>query len=73
MGKHFLHNKSTGKFLSLKGEYLQSKYSNLARNQIRQDFMSVLVTCKSDEDRIKTEGVNIETSLATKFSSLKGK
>ena len=28
-------------------------------------FMPVLVTCKFDEDRIKTEGVNVETSVSS--------
>ena len=41
--------------------------------ELVQDFMPVLGTCKFDEDRIKTEGVSVETSFYTKFLSLKGK
>ena len=33
--------------------------------------MPVLVTCKFYEDRIKTEGVSLETSFSAKFLSLK--
>ena len=35
--------------------------------RIRERFYACLVTCKFDEDRIKTEGVSVETS----FSPLK--
>ena len=41
--------------------------------ELVQDFMSVLLTCKSDEVAIKTEGVRVETLFPTKFSLLKGK
>ena len=36
-----------------------------------RDFMPVLVTCKFDKDRIKTEDISVETSVFAKFSSLK--
>ena len=35
--------------------------------------MPVLVMYKFDEDRIKTEGVSVETSFSANVSSLKGK
>ena len=48
-------------------------WSDLAKFELLREFMPVLVTCKFDEDRIKTEGVRVETSFSTKFSSFKGK
>ena len=35
--------------------------------------MHVLVTGKFNEDRIKTEGISVETSFSAKYSPLKDK
>ena len=35
--------------------------------ELIQEFIPVLVTCNFDEDRIKTEGVSLETSFSTTF------
>ena len=39
--------------------------------ELIRDFMPVLVSCKFDEDQIKTEGISMETSFSAKFSFLK--
>ena len=41
---------------ALKGKWLQSEYSDLARIRISPRFIPILVTCKFDVDPIKIEG-----------------
>ena len=40
--------------------------------ELYHDFMVVLVTCKNEEDPIKTEGTSVATSLYAIFSNVQG-
>ena len=48
-----------GLFQTLKGSLLNSLRSDRAKFEPIQDFMSVLVTCKNEEDPIKNEGAPV--------------
>ena len=60
-GQHFPHYKSIGAIIkALKGKYLKSQWSNLARISI-SDFMPVQIICKSHKDLIKTKHAMLPT------------
>ena len=57
----FSHYKSMGNVLDLKGNFLLSQWSNLAK--IR-DFMHVLLPSKYKKDQIKSNGEKVKTSFS---------
>ena len=69
----FSHYKSMGIFLDAQWHLTPKGPVRSGRNSNVRDLLPVLVTCKSDEDRIKTERFSVATSLSANFSSLKGK
>ena len=66
-GQHFLHYKSMGKFFIAQG-WVTPMWTLWSGPKIElvQDFMTVFVTCKFDEDQIKNE----DTYIRTPFSPL---
>ena len=64
----FSHYKSMGNFFPMFKGTLNSEGSGLiwTKFELVQDFTPVLIICKFDKDRIKTEGVIVETSFSQK-------
>ena len=58
--------------ISLKGNFLDAQGHLTPKGngpiwlkfELVWDFMPVLVTCKFDKERIKTEGISVETSFS---------
>ena len=64
-GQHLPHYKSMGKFFYIQGRVTPNRIVQ-SRPNSSQDFMPVLIICKSDEDPIKNE----DTIDRTTFSPL---
>ena len=68
------------KFMGVYGDFSRrSRATNSAVHgliwsnfKLVQDFMVVLLTCKKEEDRIKSRGARVFTTLYIKFSDVHG-
>ena len=52
--------------------YALRPLSDLAKFELIQDFMVVLITCINEEDPIKNEGARLLTTVTLIFQTLKG-
>ena len=70
---YFSHCKSMGIFFrSSRATYFTVQGRIVRHFELIRDLIVVLVTCKNEEDPIKTEGTRVLTALSIEFSDAQG-